>query len=249
MKRVALTALLVAGFTVVPAVPAQAAACAGTTGVTVVVDFGPLGGGVQTRCAPGDPATGVEALKQAGFTVAGTQRWGPAFVCRIDNKPGADTESCVDTPPAAAHWGYSYASRGGHWTMSEKGPMARKPPQGSVEGWAFGAGITPSVAPPAAPVPPAPAPATTTARPGQTTPGVDPAVPESSTVDNSPTPAESSAGASVSASGSAGPVGEAAIALQRSNFTGTAVTIGLVLALGTAAAVIARRRRRSGSES
>ena len=41
--------------------------CPGTTGVTVVVDFQGLGGGIVTRCATGSPASGFAALKAVGF--------------------------------------------------------------------------------------------------------------------------------------------------------------------------------------
>src|SRR5690606_40980530 len=68
------------------ALPAVAAPCPGTDGVTVVVDFGPLGGGVRSGCAPA-PGTGFEALAQAGFAVTPVQT-NPAFVCRIDGLPG-----------------------------------------------------------------------------------------------------------------------------------------------------------------
>src|SRR5262249_35710488 len=84
-----------------PAAPgANAAACPGRTGVTVVVDFGALGGGVVVKCDPTDPATGIAALQGAGFTVTGTKRYGLAFVCRINGKPNATQDPCINTPPA-----------------------------------------------------------------------------------------------------------------------------------------------------
>src|SRR5690606_4767780 len=86
------------------AAPAGAAACDPGGGTTVVVDFGALGGGVQTGCAP-SAGTGFDALAQAGFDVVRVQS-NPAFVCRIDGRPGADTEDCADTPPATGFWSY-----------------------------------------------------------------------------------------------------------------------------------------------
>ncbi|MFI8420415.1 flagellar hook-length control protein FliK [Streptomyces sp. NPDC085479] len=114
-----------------------AGACPTATGVTVVVDFQELGGGTVVRCAPGDQATGLAALKNAGFDIAGTQRWGEAFICRIEGKPTAATESCVNTPPASAYWSYWHAPNGGNWTYSTSGASGRKPAQGSFEGWSF----------------------------------------------------------------------------------------------------------------
>jgi hypothetical protein len=76
---------------------ASAAACSGDEGVTVVVDFGSLGG-VQTGCAVGDPGSGVQALQMAGFSPEGTQQYGLAFVCRIDGLPAPEDEPCTRTP-------------------------------------------------------------------------------------------------------------------------------------------------------
>ncbi|WP_432129460.1 flagellar hook-length control protein FliK [Streptomyces sp. bgisy082] len=130
--------------------------CPSSSGVTVVVDFQELGGGTVVRCAPGDQATGLAALKNAGFTIAGTQRWGEAFVCRIEGKPTAATEACVNTPPASAYWSYWHAPNGGTWGYSQSGASGRKPAQGSFEGWSFSLNKTSSTnpAPRVAPVRP-----------------------------------------------------------------------------------------------
>ncbi|MER7169415.1 hypothetical protein ABT336_25570 [Micromonospora sp. NPDC000207] len=128
---------------------AQAAPCTGTTGVTVVVDYGPLGGGVQVGCHVGDPATGLAALQGAGFTVTGTARWGLAFVCRINGQPTSATEPCVNTPPATAYWSYWHAAGSGSpWTYSTSGASSYNPAPGTVEGWRFGTGTAPSITAP-----------------------------------------------------------------------------------------------------
>ncbi|MFD0559770.1 hypothetical protein FB566_0421 [Stackebrandtia endophytica] len=131
--------------------------CPDATGVTVIIDFQELGGDVIIRCAPGDQATGLTALKNAGIEITGTNRWGEAFICRIEGKPGADTEPCIDTPPATAYWSYWHASNGGEWTYSQWGVMNRKPPPGSFEGWSFSKDKTETTNPPPryAPVRPA----------------------------------------------------------------------------------------------
>jgi hypothetical protein len=136
--------------------PAEAAACSGTSGVTVVVDYGPLGG-IQVGCAAGDPSSGLAALHAAGFATTGTQKDGPAFVCRINGAPASDP--CVLTPPASAYWSYWHASRGGSWAYSSLGAASYNPKPGSVEGWAFGAGGRPGISPPALPVVVVPVPA------------------------------------------------------------------------------------------
>jgi hypothetical protein len=151
LAALAAAALLAAGLIALEPTPqaAQAAACTGTTGVTVVVDFGSLGGGVQVACALGDPTSGVTALTGAGFTVAGTTRWGLAFICRINGKPTSATEPCVNTPPATAYWSYWHASgSGAAWSYSTSGASSYNPAPGTVEGWSFGSGAAPSITAP-----------------------------------------------------------------------------------------------------
>jgi hypothetical protein len=143
--------LVVAG----PAPVAEAAACSGTSGVTVVVDFGSLGGGVRTGCAGGDPSNGLAALAAAGHGYTFVPRQ-PGLVCQIDSRPNP-----CNFAPTTAYWSYWHASRGGSWGYSTVGAGGYNPPAGSVEGWAFGAGRQPGIAPPAAPAPP-PAPKPTT---------------------------------------------------------------------------------------
>ncbi|WP_345025857.1 hypothetical protein, partial [Streptomyces sedi] len=111
--------------------------CPDASGVTVVVDFRELGGGRVVRCAHGPQADGLAALRNAGFTVAGTNRWGDAFICRINGRPGVDSEPCVDTPPSTAYWSYWHAGDGENWTYSQRGATYRTPPEGSFDGWSF----------------------------------------------------------------------------------------------------------------
>jgi hypothetical protein len=141
--RTALAAVaLVAGTLVAteaPAAPAFASACSGKTGVTVVVDFAALGGGVVTACDPTDPATGLAALTGAGFSYAFVPRF-PGFICQINVKPNP-----CNGAPASAYWSYWHASRHGTWTYSSLGAGSYNPAPNTVEGWAFGAGAAPSV--------------------------------------------------------------------------------------------------------
>lgn len=145
--------------------------CKDALGVTVVVDYQDLGaygtnaGGVVTRCAPtnvpGKPfsGTGLAALKAAGFTFAGTQRWGNAFVCRVNGRPASTetvpipgnpyyNEKCLDTPPASAFWGYWHARNGGTWTYSSTGASSYTVTGGGFEGWSFSHNRTSSTNPP-----------------------------------------------------------------------------------------------------
>ncbi|GAA2819723.1 prenyltransferase/squalene oxidase repeat-containing protein [Crossiella cryophila] len=138
-------------------IPGSPGYCPDGNGVTVVVDFQELGGATEIRCAPGDQASGLTALENSGFVVEGTRRWGKAFICRIQGKPGVDTEACINTPPANAYWSYWHAPNGGSWAYSTSGVTGRKPPLGSFEGWSFSKDKTGSTNPPprVAPVRPA----------------------------------------------------------------------------------------------
>ncbi|WP_202918702.1 hypothetical protein [Saccharothrix deserti] len=141
--RRVLTALAVVGLVVVGApMTAQAVDCAG---VTVVVDFRSLGGGVQTGCAPGDPSSGTTALTAAGFGYTFASRQ-PGFVCRINDKPSSDP--CVNPSPPTAYWAYWHGRPGASWVYSDTSASAYDPVPGSAEGWSFGGGEQPGVAPP-----------------------------------------------------------------------------------------------------
>lgn len=139
--------------------------CPGDDGVTVVVDFQQLGGAPLVRCAPGSESrSGLDVLKAAGFQVEGVQRWGEAFICRIEDRPSVAEavpldgnedyrEACIDTPPSTAYWGYYHADAGGDWTFSGAGGKTREVRPGGFEGWSFalgtpdGEGSQPSLAP------------------------------------------------------------------------------------------------------
>ena len=150
-------ALLVAAAGLAVAAPAaEAAACSGSSGVTVVVDFGSLGGGVQTGCAGGDPASGLAALSAAGHGYTFVPRQ-IGLVCQIDGRPNP-----CNGAPTTAYWSYWHATRGGSWSYATAGAGGYNPQPGTVEGWAFGAGGRPGIAPPAAPAPPPPPPKPTT---------------------------------------------------------------------------------------
>ncbi|WP_442932256.1 hypothetical protein [Micromonospora sp. NBC_01699] len=128
--------------------------CTSGSGVTVVVDFQQLGGTTIVRCFPqSSRGTGLDALKGAGFQIAGAQRWGEAFVCRVENRPSAVEqvpisgnpdyrEACVDTPPAKAYWSYWHAGNNCPWQYSQWGVKNRDFVQGGFEGWSFSLNAT-----------------------------------------------------------------------------------------------------------
>jgi hypothetical protein len=97
--------------------PAAASAAARPC-VAVIVDFRQLGGAVQTGCAQGDPSTGLQALAKAGFT--GTPRPRDGLICEIDARPScADTTSATYwsywyRAPGSSRWVYASQGAGTH---------------------------------------------------------------------------------------------------------------------------------------
>lgn len=140
LGALAVSALLGMGLGSVAAAPAQAASgrCSAGHGVTVVVDFGPLGGGVHTACDPdggGEPAAQVTAHVGFDLDYVTSQ---PGFVCRIDGFPGSDAEDCGDTPPPDAYWGlFSSDGDPATWSYSSEGAGSLDVPDGGSIGWRF----------------------------------------------------------------------------------------------------------------
>lgn len=115
LGRLALAVVLLGVAVVEDTAPASAAACSGTTGVTVVIDNGSA---TSTRCASGDPSSAMAAL-QAVASVISPQRFQGSVVCRIDGLPSVADEPCVGMPPEKAYWAFFHASAG------VPGPIAR----------------------------------------------------------------------------------------------------------------------------
>jgi hypothetical protein len=163
---------VLAGPAVLLPVAAHAASTAGycpdANGVTVVVDFTALGGGVAVQCAPGPQSSNLGALQNAGFTVVATN----GFLCTINGQPAVGPLACSFTNRGA--WGSWDASNGGGWAAGSQ------PQTGGFAGFTYTAGgnaalpgvapVRPAAPPPPAPAPPPPAPATTTHRSGTKTP-------------------------------------------------------------------------------
>lgn len=132
--------LAVAGVTLFTA-PAQADACSGKDGVTVVVQ---TADDTEVECAKGDPKSGAEALEKAGFEL--TRVTGkPDFICKIGGEP-ADAD-CSKMAPATAFWAYFQGGADGKWAFSQKGADQYDPAPGSVEGWRIGKGDAPTTSP------------------------------------------------------------------------------------------------------
>jgi hypothetical protein len=109
--------------------PAQAATCSTAHGVTVVVDFHQLGGGIQTACDLGGAGkSGATQLVDVGHTLTYAQRQ-PGFVCRVDGSPSSDP--CINTSPADAYWSLWWSDgTSGQWSFSSQGAGSLTVPDG-----------------------------------------------------------------------------------------------------------------------
>ena len=286
LVRVLVPLLVAAGFVVPGLQPAATATtsagtpgyCTDATGVTVVVDFQELGGGVVVRCFPHptSSSTGLSALQDAGFTPTGTARFGLGFICRIEGKPVAADEACIDTPPATAYWSYWSAPNGGSWKYSDLGVSNHKVILGGFEGWSFAKDKTSATVPPPRVAPrhaitsPTPSPAqsqpkppTQTPQPAHSTPAATPgastsSVPSASAGATAPAAGATtsgstpSGGAGVAAGAASGPPISYSVARHESgngSASGSIAGLALVIAaLGAAGAIALRRRRDRAAE-
>jgi len=109
---------------------AQATTFTACEGVWVVVDYGTLGGGVDTKCATSF-STGTNALRNAGFSPI----LEAGMVTQISAKPA---KPVIDK----AYWSYWQATRktdGSYsgWSYSNSGSNAYHPTKGNAEGWHY----------------------------------------------------------------------------------------------------------------
>jgi hypothetical protein len=121
--------------------------CTPHSGTIVAVDFAHWGGPIVRGCGLRQRSD-YDLLHAAGFTTAGDQHDGPAFICRVGNSafhhgtqyPTPAQDACVLTPSASAYWSYWLAPAGkNHWSYSQQGAMSAVPKPGEVEFWTFGA--------------------------------------------------------------------------------------------------------------
>jgi hypothetical protein len=146
-RTVAAAAMVAAGL-VVPLSAAEAAGCATSDGVTVVVDYGPYGGIASGCVADGGGDTAASLFGQAGHDLRRAAQF-PGAVCQVDGLPG-DAE-CQSMPPADAYWGLFWSSGSGGWKYSSEGVDSLNVPDGGSVAFAWqngGATDQPGLAPP-----------------------------------------------------------------------------------------------------
>jgi hypothetical protein len=150
-RLVAAVVLTAAASLALPAAPASAAACPAADGVTVVVDFHELGGGLQQVCdADGADRAASALFPESGFPLTYVQRQ-PGFVCRVSGAPAEDP--CQNTPPADAYWGLWWSDgKSGSWKYSTEGVGSLSVPDGGSVALSWNGSSTkapPGAAPPA----------------------------------------------------------------------------------------------------
>jgi hypothetical protein len=120
--------------------------CTAHHGTIVAVEFAHWDGPIVRGCGI-DQRSGYNLIHAAGFTTAGDEHDGPAFICRLGDSafhhgtqyPTPGEDACVQTPPASAYWSYWLAPPGqNRWTYSPRGAMSDVPKPGEVELWTFG---------------------------------------------------------------------------------------------------------------
>ena len=119
--------------------PTSAATCSSASGVSVVVDFDGVTGGVRSACvAGGGDRPADEVITSAGFALTWVQRQ-PGFLCRVDGVPAGDP--CANTPPADAYWGLFWSDgKDGVWHYSDFGVTGLQVPDGGYIALAWQSG-------------------------------------------------------------------------------------------------------------
>lgn len=150
LVRLAAVTALVAAAGLAGHAPAYAEACSTDTGVSVVVDFQELGGGLQQVCDAGGGGERASALfPDNGFPLTYVQRQ-PGFVCRVSGVP--EDDPCVNTPPADAYWGLWWSDgESGSWSYSSVGVGSLTIPEGGSVAFSWNGSASKS--PPGAPPP------------------------------------------------------------------------------------------------
>lgn len=125
--RLAVATFAVAAAGVVVPSSAQASTCSSASGVSVVVDFHQLGGGVRSSCDSGGAGEYADAqFEDAGYTLTYVQN--EPFVCQVE---GAPDRTCPRTPPANAYWSLWWSDgKSGTWQYASVGVTALKVPNG-----------------------------------------------------------------------------------------------------------------------
>lgn len=117
-----------------------AATCATASGVSVLVDFDGLGGGLETSCVSNGGGQSAAELSEVEHDLTRVTQF-PGAVCRVDGLP-ADVD-CSRMPPSDAFWGLFWSDGSGGWVFSSEGVDSLDVPAGGSVGWAWQTGGEP----------------------------------------------------------------------------------------------------------
>lgn len=148
-----LVVLAVVGAGILPAPAVAAGYCTTGSGVSVVVDFGALGGGIQKGCDDSGNRNAARAFTNTGHPLTYAQRQ-PGFVCRVNGVP--ETDPCVNTSPSDAYWGLYWSDGTSGWKYSSLGVGSLDVPAGATVAFSWQDGGTadpPGTSPSAPPAP------------------------------------------------------------------------------------------------
>lgn len=100
-KRITLVLVILLGLFGLSSVSKSGSNC-----VNLYIDFGSLDAGTKVEeCVEVFSETNaLQILKNAGYTTEGTQKYGDAVLCRLNNLPTTSVESCENMPPENAFW-------------------------------------------------------------------------------------------------------------------------------------------------
>lgn len=100
-KRITLVLVILLGLFGLSSVSKSDSNC-----VNLYIDFGSLDAGTKVEeCVEVFSETNaLQILKNAGYTTEGTQKYGDAVLCRLNNLPTTSVESCENMPPENAFW-------------------------------------------------------------------------------------------------------------------------------------------------
>jgi hypothetical protein len=132
---VAATGALVAPGGTAAAVPARAAAaCSTASGVTAVVDFNELSGGVTAGCDGNGGGPASQNFADAGYQLSYSQAPGMnGFVCKVQGKP--TDGDCAQTDQFWSLWWSD--GKSGEWVFSSRGASSLTVPEGGYVGFSW----------------------------------------------------------------------------------------------------------------
>ncbi|MBM7519421.1 hypothetical protein [Nocardioides nitrophenolicus] len=164
LRTAAATILVAATVALLPQATAHAAGCAGSSGVSVVVDFNELNGGSLSAACVGNGGgkTAATLFDTAGYKLSPVTGEAGA-ICKVSGYP--EDAGCVNMPPATAYWSLWWSDgKSGTWWYADAGAGNLTVPDGGYVAFAWHQGSGRATPPDVTPTPrvaPSPTPGAT----------------------------------------------------------------------------------------